>query len=133
MIHAITTLGSLQSPRWPIKIGDCSIIPLWPACGVYIFDLIWYARACSAYDIYALIKTCLMLQRFQQSRLKSAFSKSYGRNNDLVCKYTLPLGRMLPDVFYQLFGRSLHIDFDYRLLRFSLWRYRCFDMGVISL
>ena len=82
----------------------CSNIPLSPAYGVYISQLIRYARACSPYDQFLsrgkLLTDKLMLQGFMPSRLKSAFRKFYGRYNDLVCHYNLPLGQMLSDVFH---------------------------------
>ena len=66
----------------------CSNIPLSPAYGVYISQLIRYARACYAYEDFLkrgqlLIKK-LMLQGYNESRLKSSFRKFYGRYNDLI-------------------------------------------------
>ena len=50
----------------------CSNIPLSPACGVYISQLIRYARACSTYDQFLsrsrLLTDKLMLQGHLQSR-----------------------------------------------------------------
>ena len=40
-----------------------------------------------------------LLQRFQQSRLKAAFRKFYGRYNDQDCPLNLSLGQMLSDMF----------------------------------
>jgi hypothetical protein len=55
----------------------CSNIPVSPAYGVYILQLIWYARACSTYDQFlvrvSLLTNKLMPQGFQLSRLQ-AFS-----------------------------------------------------------
>jgi hypothetical protein len=66
----------------------CSNIPLSHAYGVYISQLILYARACSTYDQFLsrsiLLTQKLMLQRFLQYRLMSAFRKFYGRYNDLI-------------------------------------------------
>ena len=66
----------------------CSNIPLSPAYGVYISQLIRYARACSTYDQFLsrsrLLTDKLMLQGFLQSRLISAFRKFYGRYNDII-------------------------------------------------
>ena len=82
----------------------CSNIPASPAYGVYISQLIRYARACSTYDQF-LVRGCLltnklMSQGFQLSRLQAAFRKFYGRYNDLICPYNLSLGRMLSDMFH---------------------------------
>ena len=55
----------------------CSNIPSSPAYGVYVAQLIRYARACSAYDQFLnrgkLLTDKLLLQRFLHSRLKAAF------------------------------------------------------------
>ena len=82
----------------------CSNIPSSPAYGVFVSQLIRYARACSSYEQFLrrgkLLTNKLIKQDYQQSRLKSSFRKFYGRYNDLVSKYNLPLGRMLTDVFH---------------------------------
>ena len=82
----------------------CSNIPSSPAYGVYVSQLIRYARACSAYDQFLnrgkLLTDKLLLQGFQQSRLKTVFRKFYGRYNKLVYQYDLPLSQMLSDVFH---------------------------------
>ena len=60
----------------------CSNIPASPVYGVYISQLICYARACSAYDQFllrgSLLTKKLMSQGFQMSRLQAAFRKFYG-------------------------------------------------------
>ena len=82
----------------------CSNIPASPAYGVYISQLIRYARACSTYDQFLvrgnLLTNKLMSQGFQLSRLQAAFRKFYGRYNDLICSYNLSLGHMLSDMFH---------------------------------
>ena len=76
----------------------CSNIPASPAYGVYISQLIRYARACSTYDQFLvrgnLLTDKLMSQGFQLSRLQAAFRKFYGRYNDLICPCNLSLGHM---------------------------------------
>jgi hypothetical protein len=82
----------------------CSNIPTSRAYGVYISQLIRYARACSAYDQYlvrgSLLTNKLMSQGYQMSRLQAAFHKFHGRYNDLIYPYNLFLGHMLSDMFY---------------------------------
>jgi hypothetical protein len=82
----------------------CSNIPLSPAYGVYISQLIRYARACSTYDQFSsrgtLLTDKLIIQGFLQSRLISAFRKFYGRYNDLIHDYKLSLSHMLSDIFH---------------------------------
>ena len=78
--------------------------PLSPAYGVYISQLIRYARACSTYDQFlsrnSLLTDDLMLQGILQSSLMSAFCKFYGRYNDLIYNYKLSLSHMLSDIFH---------------------------------
>jgi hypothetical protein len=56
---------------------DCSKIPLSPAYGVYISQLIRYARACFVYEDFSkrgkLLTKKLMSQGYNESRLKSSF------------------------------------------------------------
>jgi ABC-type maltose transport system permease subunit len=44
----------------------------------------------------------LVLQGYNESRLKSPFRKFYGRYNDLVCNYKLSLAHMLNDLFHTI-------------------------------
>jgi hypothetical protein len=84
----------------------CSNIPLSPAYGVYISQLIRYARACFAYEDFSkrgkLLTKKLMLQGYNESSLESSFRKFYGRYNDLVCDYKLSLAHMLNDLFHTI-------------------------------
>jgi hypothetical protein len=63
----------------------CGNIPLSPAYGVYVSQLIRYARACFAYEGFSkrggLLTNKLMLRGYNKSRLKSSFRKFYGRYN----------------------------------------------------
>jgi hypothetical protein len=81
-----------------------SNIPPSPAYGVYISQLIRYARACSAYDQFLLrgnlLTKKLMSQWFQMSRLQAVFRKFYGRYNVLIYSYNLSLGHKLSDMFH---------------------------------
>jgi hypothetical protein len=78
----------------------CSGIPLSPAYGVNVSQLIRYTKACFAYEDFS--KRCkfltnkLMLQGNNESRLKSSFRKFYGRFN-------LPLVHMLGGFFNTIF------------------------------
>jgi hypothetical protein len=84
----------------------CSNIPLSPAYGVYISQLIRYAKACSTYHHFLswdrLLADKLMLQGFLHSHLMSAFRKFYDRYNDLIYMYNykLSLSHMLSDIFH---------------------------------
>jgi hypothetical protein len=69
----------------------CSNIPLSPAYGVYVSQLIPYVRSCFAYEDFSkrgkLRTKKLMLHGYNESRLKSSFRKFYGHYNDLLCDY----------------------------------------------
>jgi hypothetical protein len=75
----------------------------YPPYGVYISQLIRYARACWTYDRFSvrgsLLINKLMTQGFKQSRFQKAFLKFYGRYNVLVCPYNILLGHMLSNTF----------------------------------
>ena len=79
-----------------------SNIPSSPAYGVFISQLIRYARACSSYECFILrarqLSSKLLKQRYIVERLKSSFRKFYGRYGDLVEQYGVTLSRMLNDI-----------------------------------
>jgi hypothetical protein len=81
-----------------------SNIPASSAYGVYVSQLICYAKACSAYDQFLLrgnlLTKKLMSQGLQMARLQAPFRKFYGRYNDLVYPYNLSLGHMLSVMFH---------------------------------
>jgi hypothetical protein len=54
----------------------------------------------------------LMLQNYNKSRLQLSFCKFYGRYNDLVCDYKLPLAHMLDDLFQTIWKTHSHTGFD---------------------
>ena len=73
-----------------------------PAYGVFISQLIRYARACSSYECFILrarrLSSKLLKQVYLVERLKSSFRKFYGRYGDLVEQYGVTLSRMLNDI-----------------------------------
>ena len=79
-----------------------SNIPYSPAYGVFISQLIRYARACSSYECFILrarrLFTKLLKQGYLVERLKSSFRKFYGRYGDLIQQYEVTLSRMLNDI-----------------------------------
>jgi hypothetical protein len=74
---------------------------------VYISQLIRYARAWFTDQDFSklgkLLTIKLMLQGYNQSRLKSSFRKFYGHYNDLVCDYKLSLADMQNDLFHTIY------------------------------
>ena len=68
-----------------------SNIPSGPSYGVYISQLIRYARCCSHYDDFRYRHKCLvdrlLSQGYKVLRLEKSFKKFYGRYQDLIEKY----------------------------------------------
>ena len=76
-----------------------SNIPSSPAYGVFISQLIRYARACSSYENFILraarLSSKLLRQGYVMERLKSSLRKFYGRYGDLIkhyCEFITELG-----------------------------------------
>ena len=79
-----------------------SNIPYSPAYGVFISQLIRYARACSSYECFipraARLSSKLLRQGYVMERLKSSLRKFYGRYGDLINYYEVSLSQMLHDI-----------------------------------
>ena len=79
-----------------------SNIPSSPAYGVFISQLIRYARACSSYECFILrarrLSSKLLKQGYLVERLKSSFRKFFGRYGDLIEQYGVTLSRKLNDI-----------------------------------
>ena len=79
-----------------------SNIPSLPAYGVFISQVIRYARACSSYGCFLLraarLSSKLLRQGYVMERLKSSLRKFYGRYGDLIKYYEVSLSKMLHDI-----------------------------------
>ena len=79
-----------------------SNIPSSPAYGVFISQLIRYARACSSYGCFIMrarrLSSKLLKRGYLAERLKSSFRKFYDRYKDLIQQYEVSLLRMLNDI-----------------------------------
>ena len=79
-----------------------SNIPASPAYGVYVSQLIRYARACSTYQEFLarakLLTIKLLKQDYLVPRLKSTFKKFYGRHADLIKHYGRSVTQMMSDI-----------------------------------
>ena len=79
-----------------------SNIPSSPAYGVFISQLIRYARASSSYECFILravrLSNKLLGQGYVKERLRSSLRKFYGRYGGLIKQYEVPLSRMLHDI-----------------------------------
>ena len=93
-----------------------SNIPSSPAYGVFISQLIRYARACSSYECFILraarLSSKLLGQGYVMERLKSSLRKFYGRYGDLIKHYEVSLSQMLHDIL----GHD-HIQWHTQLIR----------------
>ena len=80
-----------------------SNIPSSPSYGVYISQLIRYARCCSCYDDFGcrhkLLVDRLLSQGYEVKRLRNSFKKFYGRYPDLIGKYQRSVKDMVADSF----------------------------------
>ena len=79
-----------------------SNIPSSLAYGVFISQLIRYARASSSNECFILramrLSNKLLGQGYVKERLRSSLRKFYGRYGDLIKQYEVPLSRMLHDI-----------------------------------
>ena len=69
-----------------------------------------------------LLTDKLLLQGLQRSRLEAAFCKFYGRYNNLVYQYDLPLSQMLSGVFHSHCSAVFHTLIWLRIVPFACSR-----------
>ena len=76
--------------------------PYLPAYGVFISQLIRYARASSSYEYFiqraVRLSNKLPGQGYVKERLRSSLRKFYGRYGNLIKQYEVPFSRMLHDI-----------------------------------
>ena len=99
-----------SSCSWVMQLGLLyfvfvlsSNIPSSPSYGVYISQLIRYARCCSYYNDlgyrHKILVDRLMSQGYEVKRLRNLFKKFYGRYPDLIGKYQRSVKDMAADSF----------------------------------
>ena len=80
-----------------------SNIPSSPSYGIYISQLVRYARCCSYYDEFEyrhnLLVDRLLSQGYEVKCLRNSFKKFYGRYSDLIRKYQRSVKDMMVDSF----------------------------------
>ena len=78
--------------NFPFLDGD---VPRSPSYGVYIFQLIRFARVCSNVDDFnnrnLFLTAKLLKQGYRYHRIQNAFSKFYHRHSELIVKYNIGL------------------------------------------
>ena len=88
----------------------CSNIPQSPAYGVYVSQLVRYARASSLYDDFLmrsrLLTMRLLKQGYIRNRLITTFKKFYGRHSLLVKKYNKSVTNIITDIFLETLYRT---------------------------
>ena len=93
-----------------------SDIPSSPAYGVFISQLIRYAKACSSYECFVLgavrLSSKLLGQGCVMERLGSSLRKFFGRCGDLIKHYEVSLSRVL----YGILGHD-HVQWHLQLIR----------------
>ena len=81
---------------FPFLDGD---VPRRPPYGVYISQLIRFARVCSHTDDFNTCNKCLtaklLKQGYRYHKLRKAFIKFYRRHNELVSKFNIGLKSLL--------------------------------------
>ena len=74
-------------------------VPRSPSYGVYISQLIRFARVCSNVDDFnnrnLLLAAKLLKQGYRYHKIRKAFSKFYHRHSDLIVKYNIWLKTLL--------------------------------------
>ena len=88
----------------------CGNIPQSPSYGVYVSQLIRYARACTLYDDFvsrsSRLTSKLLGHGYKRLKLIDAFKKFYGRHNILVDNYKTSVTTILCDLFLETLYRS---------------------------
>ena len=102
LLLSIESDGQLRTSLYDKREFLSSNIPSSPAYGVFISQLIRYARACSSYECFILraarLSYKLLRQGYVMERLKSSLRKFYGRYGDLIKHYEVSLSQMLHDI-----------------------------------
>ena len=83
---------SFEIVNFPFLDGD---VPLSPSYGVYVSQLILFARVCSNVDDFKnrnLFLTAKLLKyAYRYHTIRKAFSKFYHRHSELIVKYNIGL------------------------------------------
>ena len=82
--------------NFPFLDGD---VPHSPSYGVYISQLIRFARVCSNVDDFnnrnLFLTPKLLKQGYRHHKIQKAFSKIYNRRSELIVKYNIGLKTLL--------------------------------------
>ena len=82
--------------NFPFLDGD---VPRSPSYGVYISQLIRFARVCSNVDDFnnrnLLLTAKLLKQGYRYHTIRKSFSKCYHRHSEIIVKYNIGLKTLL--------------------------------------
>ena len=88
--------------NFPFLDGD---VPRSPSNGVYISQLIRFARVCSYVDDFnnrnTFLTSKLLKQNYRYHKLRKAFPKFYYRHSELIVKYNICLKKLFCKKAYQ--------------------------------
>ena len=99
--------------NFPFLDGD---VPRSPSYGVYISQLIRFARACSNVDDFnnrnSFLTAKSLKQGYRYHKIRKAFSKFYHRHSELIVKYNIGLKTLLQqDISEPIFNGDLVYKF----------------------
>ena len=87
---------SFEIVNFPFLDGD---VPRSPSYGIYISQLILFARVCSNVDDFnnrnLFLTAKLLKQGYRYHKIRKAFSKFYHRHSELIFKYNIELKTLL--------------------------------------
>ena len=87
--------------NFPFFDGD---VPRFPSYGVYISQLIRFARVCSTVDdfnnINLFFTAKLLKQGYRYHKIRKAFSKFYHRHSELIVKYNIGLQQGISETMF---------------------------------
>ena len=94
--------------NFPFLAGDH---PRSPSYGVYISNLIRFARVCSNVDDFnnrnLFLTAKLLKQGYRSHKIRKAFSKFYHRHSELIVKYNIGLNTLLQQGISEPKGQAL--------------------------
>ena len=113
--------------NFPFLDGD---VPRFPSYGVYISQLIRFARVCSNVDDFnnrnLFLTAKLLKQGYRYHKMRKAFSKFYYRHSELIVKYNIGLkfkrivGKPnFSDQFKKIVKRYIRVGYNLDIIRQS--------------
>ena len=102
---------NLEIVNFPFLDGD---VPCSPSYGVYISQLIHFARVCSNVDDFnnrnLFLTAKLLKQGYRYHKIRKAFSKFYHRHSELIVKYNIRVKILLQQGIWEpiFYGELVH-------------------------